>query len=100
MYMYVSVYRYVPVCAGASWSPEESVGSLELKLQVVGFEPPNMVAGNWTLVFCKSTKSSWLLIYLQLLRLEFLIDVVYLDICFSSFQIFGRIPDLIFVMDF
>lgn len=44
--MYVSVYRYVPVCAGASWSPEESVGFLELKLQVVGFEPPNMVAGN------------------------------------------------------
>lgn len=100
MYMYVSVYRYVPVCAGASWSPEESAGSLELKLQVVGFEPSNMGAGNWTLVLCKSTESSWLLIHLQPLHLEFLIDMVYLDICSSSFQIFGRVPDLIFVMDF
>lgn len=90
MYMYVSVYRYVPVCAGASWSPEESVRSLELKWQVVGFEPPNMVAGNWTLVLCKSTKMLEMLIHLQPLHLEFLIDVVYLDFGFLVSKYLGE----------
>lgn len=80
--IYVSMYKYVHVCAGVRWSPEEGTGSPGVEL--TGGCLWAAQHGCWGLnsrSLQEHRELSWLLSYFQLFRLEFLIDMVYLDVC-------------------